>query len=101
MRLLKKVACLFLLALLHSMLENKARFVEEVCRDELVVSDRKKTELLSELKKAGYDLFPKDPTDVNAEEEDDGEEMEDDDTTDAELAKGYEYLLGMKIWSLT
>lgn len=87
------------LALLHSMLENKARFVEEVCRDELVVSDRKRSELLAELKEAGYDMFPKD-----AEEEigeDDGEEMDDDDTTDAELAKGYEYLLGMKIWSLT
>ena len=86
------------------MLENKARFVEEVCRDELVVSDRKKTELLAELKEAWFDLFPKDPTDVNAEKEngeDDGEEMEDDDTTDAELVKGYEYLLGMKIWSLT
>ena len=60
------------------MLENKARFVEEVCRDELVVSDRKKTELLAELKEAGYDLFPKESADVNAEEEDDGEEMEDD-----------------------
>ena len=85
------------------MLENKARFVfvEEVCRDELVVSDRKKTELLAELKEAGYDLFPKESADVNAEEEDYGEEIEDDDTSDAELAKGYEYLLGMKIWSLT
>ena len=50
------------------MLENKARFVEEVCRDELVVSDRKKTELLAELKEAGYDLFPKESADVNAEE---------------------------------
>ena len=89
------------LALLYSILENKARFVEEVCRDELVVSDRKRTELLAELKEAGYDMFPKDPTDTEENGEDDGEEMDDDDTTDAELAKGYEYLLGMKIWSLT
>ena len=32
---------------------------------------------------------------------DDDEEEDDDTSSDAELAKGYEYLLGMKIWSLT
>jgi DNA topoisomerase II len=88
-----------------SMLENKARFVEEVCRDELIVSDRKKTELLAELKQSGYDLFPKDPKEEEAadEDEEDNEDNgeEGDSTSDAELAKGYEYLLGMKIWSLT
>lgn len=89
-----------------SMLENKARFVEEVCKSKLVVSDRKRSELLADLKDHGYDLFPKDPKDEEPYEVDDenGEaedEVMEDDTSDAELAKGYDYLLGMKIWTLT
>ncbi len=81
-------------------LENKARFVEEVCKGELVVSNRKRAELLGELSERGYDLYPKDEkkSDEDGENSDDEEE---ESATDAELAKGYEYLLGMKIWSLT
>ena len=84
-------------------LSNKARFVEEVCNRELVVSNRKRTELLADLKERDYELFPKDPKkSANDGTEEENEEDEADDTaSDAELAKGYEYLLGMKIWSLT
>merc|ERR1719296_187436 len=81
-------------------LENKARFVEEVCKGELVVSNRKRTELLADLKERGYDLFPKDEK-KNSDEENEDDESAEESTSDAELAKGYEYLLGMKIWSLT
>ena len=81
-------------------LENKARFVEEVCRGELVVSNRKRTELLTELSERGYDLYPKDEKKVEQDEEDSDDDV-DESASDAELAKGYEYLLGMKIWSLT
>ncbi len=77
------------------MLSNKARFVEEVCSGALVVSNRKKVELLNELQERGYALF-----DNKAEKKDEDEGEEEDDST-ISLSKGYEYLLGMKIWSLT
>ncbi len=81
-------------------LGNKARFVEEVCKGELVVSNRKRTDLLNELSERGYDLYPKDEKKVDEDEENSDDDVEES-ATDAELAKGYEYLLGMKIWSLT
>eukprot|EP00980_Cylindrotheca_fusiformis_P003124 scaffold721_cov131-Cylindrotheca_fusiformis.AAC.14 len=78
------------------MLSNKARFVEEVCSGDLVVSNRKKVELLHELMDRRYELFDKN------DKHDDSEDMEEEeDTSIAHLSKGYEYLLGMKIWSLT
>jgi DNA topoisomerase-2 len=82
----------------QKMLSNKARFVEEVCSGDLVVSNRKRTDILADLQERGYDLLQKE--DTNKTDEDSDEET-DDTETDAELAKGYEYLLGMKIWSLT
>ena len=81
-------------------LSNKERFIEEVCEGDLVVSNRKRTELLSELSEKGYDLFPKDDTKSEGEEDDEDETMEEI-SSDAELAKGYEYLLGLKLWTLT
>ena len=81
-------------------LSNKARFVEEVCSGDLVVSNRKRKELLSDLQERGYDLFPRDEK-KDPEEEDEDDESVEENVSDAELAKGYEYLLGMKIWSLT
>eukprot|EP00584_Thalassiosira_punctigera_P019142 CAMPEP_0172572992 /NCGR_PEP_ID=MMETSP1067-20121228/135960_1 /TAXON_ID=265564 ORGANISM="Thalassiosira punctigera, Strain Tpunct2005C2" /NCGR_SAMPLE_ID=MMETSP1067 /ASSEMBLY_ACC=CAM_ASM_000444 /LENGTH=1500 /DNA_ID=CAMNT_0013365583 /DNA_START=62 /DNA_END=4564 /DNA_ORIENTATION=+ len=82
-------------------LSNKARFVEEVCRGDLIVNNRKRKELLADLKERGYDLIPKDEKKATSEEENADEESVDESASDAELAKGYEYLLGMKIWSLT
>ncbi|KAL7550823.1 hypothetical protein ACHAWF_014023 [Thalassiosira exigua] len=86
-----------------SIFSNKARFVEEVCRGDLVVSDRKRTDLLLDLKERGYDLYPKEKEKAGVEEDgdDDDDESNNVDTPEAELSKGYEYLLGMKIWSLT
>ena len=77
------------------MLSNKARFVLAVCEGELVVSNRKKADLLAELKEEGYELF-----DGN---EDERESSSDDSSTeqDSDLAAGYSYLLNMKLWSLT
>lgn len=82
-------------------LENKARFVEEVCKGELVVSNRKRTELLAELTERGYDLYPKDEKKEESDDEEGDDDSVEESASDAELAKGYEYLLGMKIWSLT
>lgn len=81
-------------------LDNKARFVEEVCNGDLVVSNRKRKEILAELKERGYELFPPNKSPGNDAEENE-EQEEEDNASDADLAKGYEYLLGMKIWSLT
>jgi DNA topoisomerase-2 len=78
------------------MLSNRARFVEEVCSGELVVSNRKKIQLLNALQERGYDLFDKTEKTPENEEADEEEEA-----STATLSKGYEYLLGMKIWSLT
>lgn len=75
------------------MLSNKARFVEEVCRGELVVSNRKRSELLVDIEERGYDLFPKDD---NADDSQDGNNGDDDEVmadciaSDTDLAKGYE-----------
>lgn len=81
----------------QKMLSNKARFVEEVCSGELVVSNRKKVELLQNLQERGYEMFDKTEKSQENEEEVDEEE----EASTATLSKGYEYLLGMKIWSLT
>eukprot|EP00536_Pseudo-nitzschia_multiseries_P013725 jgi/Psemu1/320513/estExt_fgenesh1_pm.C_6050001 len=81
----------------QSMLSNKARFVEEVCNGDLIVSNRKKVELLEELQSRGYDLFDK--SSPNSDDDSDDENEEPSSTSD--LSKGYEYLLGMKLWNLT
>jgi DNA topoisomerase-2 len=78
------------------MLSNKARFVEEVCSGSLVVSNRKRNDLLGDLQARGYDTFLND-----AKKTDETTESEGDEISDSDLGKGYDYLLGMKIWSLT
>lgn len=77
----------------QNMLSNKARFVEEVCSGDLIVNNRKKVELLKDLQSRGYDLFDK------TNDDNDGSDDEDEDSTsNADLSRGYEYLLGMKLW---
>lgn len=83
-------------------LSNKARFVEEVCSGELVVSNRQKVEILDTLKQQGYDTFLDSKTvDASELEADDNSANDDETPSMSEMAKGYEYLLGMKIWALT
>lgn len=83
------------------MLSNKARFIEEVCSTKLVVSNRKRREILEELQQRRYDLIAK-PAEKSVNNDDESSDAEDDvDTSISTLAKGFEYLLGMKIWSLT
>jgi len=80
------------------LLSNKARFVEEVCKGSLVVSNRKRADILADLHRRGYDLIEKSKKSREADED---VESFDDESSDAKLAKGYDYLLGMKIWNLT
>jgi DNA topoisomerase-2 len=84
----------------QKMLSNKARFVEEVCSGELVVSNRKRADILATLQERGYEILEKEDEETT-DGNDDSDAEEEDTATDAELARGYEYLLGMKIWSLT
>lgn len=84
---------------------NQARFVQMIIDGDLVVSKKKKTALVSELKSLGFKAFPKISDAVKAgeneatveEEGGAGEEQDDSET----LSNGYDYLLGMAIWSLT
>mmetsp|Transcript_3668 Transcript_3668/g.6797 ORF Transcript_3668/g.6797 Transcript_3668/m.6797 type:complete len:1519 (-) Transcript_3668:99-4655(-) len=94
----RKAAMLKVMGRDLSMLSNKAKFVQAVCTGELIVTNRKKVEILADLQRDGYDMFNNDKNDDNEDEENDADGRE---QTDAELSKGYEYLLGMKIWSLT
>merc|ERR1712161_148830 len=100
---LRKANLLKILRREQKMLSNRARFIEAVCTGDLIVSNRKRTDILSDLKDAGYDLFPKEKDKTKADErneEDESDSLNDTDSI-AVLARGYEYLLGMKIWSLT
>ena len=82
----------------NKILENKARFVEQVCKKELEVSNRKRKDILSDLKARKFELFPKDSC---PDDDEPPIESGDSDTSISILAKGFEYLLGMKLWSLT
>jgi DNA topoisomerase-2 len=80
-------------------LDNKMRFIMEVIEGTLVVSNRKKADLLQDLSSRGYKCFYtlKAPTVVG----EGGEVDTAEDASPTSLDKGYDYLLSMKIWSLT
>ena len=80
-------------------LTNQARFISMIVSKELVVSGRKKADIIADLRKKDFRPFPKiakakaeGETEEIAEEE---EEAENNNTTD------YDYLLNMAISSLT
>ena len=78
----------------YERLDNKVRFITAVVDGDVVVNNRKKAELLNELKSKGYTLFAKTKTTAN---KDDDNEVDDD----SALGAGYDYLLSMKLWNLT
>ncbi|CAH0478764.1 unnamed protein product [Peronospora belbahrii] len=81
------------------LLSNKARFILSVVDGKLIVNNRKKQELLEELIAQGYDqIVPK--SRKKGDDEDSDESMEEENNMD-DASKGYDYLLSMKIWSLT
>ncbi|KAF8319936.1 type II DNA topoisomerase [Clavulina sp. PMI_390] len=81
-------------------LNNQARFVQMIIDEELVVSKRKKADIVAELRSLKFRPFPK----VSKAKEA-GEEIAAQEDEDAEESAGglsdYDYLLGMAIWSLT
>lgn len=74
-----------------------------VIAGQLVVSNRKKNELLDELRQKGFKLFAEKKAAKKEDEE--GQEGEEEDANapqgSVSLSQGYDYLLSMKIWSLT
>lgn len=92
-------------------LDNKVRFILGVVSGEIVVSNRKKADLLIELQQKGFTPMPKkgksaEPQVAGANDEN-SEEQEDENTREEavrveEAKRGdYEYLLSMSIGTLT
>ncbi|ETW07803.1 hypothetical protein, variant [Aphanomyces invadans] len=84
-------------------LSNKMRFILAVIEGELVVNNRKKQDLLEELRMKKFDPMPRKSTapTVAAAGEDDPVAEEDDDSHSEVTAKDYDYLLSLPMWSLT
>ncbi|CCG81723.1 DNA topoisomerase 2 [Taphrina deformans PYCC 5710] len=85
----------------YDRLSNQARFVQMIINKELSVSNKKRAALVDELKALKFTPFPTKKTAQVAGETE--ESLEDDAEENAEKHSdhGYDYLLGMAIWSLT
>ncbi|MCJ1477402.1 DNA topoisomerase 2 [Lambiella insularis] len=83
-------------------LTNQARFIQMIIDGKLVVSKKKKKDLVVELKQKNFKPFPK-TIDASKEGENEPvlENEEDSDESVETEASAYDYLLGMAIWSLT
>ncbi|KAK3374445.1 DNA topoisomerase [Lasiosphaeria ovina] len=81
-------------------LKNQYRFIEEIIENKLVVSKKKKSVLVAELRDRGFEAFP--PKEVDKRAKAAEEDVEDADEDDGNFgARDYDYLLSMAIWSLT
>ena len=80
-------------------LNNQARFVKMIVERELVVSNRRKADIVAELRKKQFRPFPKASKAKAAGETEDV--VEDEDAESEGELSDYDYLLGMAIWSLT
>lgn len=76
------------------------RFILCVIAGTLVVSNRKKNELLDELQEKNFKLCI-DRKGAKKEDEEGAEEEEENPSNAVSLSQGFDYLLSMKIWSLT
>eukprot|EP00736_Rhodelphis_marinus_P005637 Rmarinus@m.29818 len=78
-------------------LSEKARFILYVVEGKIVVSNRKKTDLISDLESHGFK-----PISQTAQSKRDDEEGDDVTSSSTSSSKGsWDYLLSMPIWSLT
>jgi DNA topoisomerase-2 len=78
-------------------LDNKVRFIIEIIEGKLRVQNRKKVDILADLRAKGYKSFPKnEKADATATETANEEDDVENDTD-----HGYDYLLSMSIWSLS
>nr|KIR87863.1 DNA topoisomerase II [Cryptococcus tetragattii IND107] len=78
-------------------LSNQARFVHMIITKELVVSGKRRPDIVAELRSLKFRPFPKKE---RAKEEGENEAAEEEEGDEGQ-ASDYDYLLGMAIWSLT
>ncbi|KAK1924337.1 DNA topoisomerase [Papiliotrema laurentii] len=78
-------------------LSNQARFVQMIITKELVVSNKKKSLVVNELRSLKFRPFPK----VRKAQEEGETEAALEDEEDEGSDNDFDYLLGMAIWSLT
>lgn len=88
-------------------LSNQARFVQMIIDKQLVVANRKKADIIADLRKFKFRPFPK-VKKAKAAGETEEVVNQDEDAADADAdsegspgSTDYDYLLGMAIWSLT
>lgn len=83
-------------------LNNQARFVKMIVDKELVVSNRKKADIVAELRRKDFKSFPKVAQAKEAGETAEVVEEEPEvPTLNNESNSDFDYLLGMAIWNLT
>jgi DNA topoisomerase II len=83
-------------------LNNQARFVKMIVDKELIVSNRKKADIVAELRGKDFKPFPKVSLAKEAGETADvAQEEPEAPTVNNESNSDFDYLLGMAIWNLT
>ena len=82
---------------------NQARFVQMIVDKQLVVSNRKKADIVTDLRNHMFLPFPKSMAKAAGENEPtvEGEDEEEPEVDANESMADLDYLLGMAIWSLT
>lgn len=81
---------------------NQARFVQMIVDRKLVVSNRKKADIIVDLRAHDFKPFPKvSKAKAAGETEKVVEEEEEEEADEVGSDNDYDYLLGMAIWSLT
>ena len=82
-------------------LSNQARFIQMIVDKELVVSNRKKADIVSELRQRQFRAVP--PASKAKGKDDDGRggNDEEDEEESESNSTDFDYLLKMPIWSLT
>ncbi|KAJ1728286.1 DNA topoisomerase 2, partial [Coemansia biformis] len=80
--------------------DNRARFVTEIIQKKLVVSNRKRADIIKELHSRGYAPMPKSAKATVAGDFD-GEQDAEADGAGSGAASEFDYLLSMPIWNLT
>ncbi|KAJ2609198.1 DNA topoisomerase 2 [Coemansia sp. RSA 1365] len=78
--------------------DNRARFVMEIIQKKLTVNNRKRVDIIKELRDRGYAPMPRE---VKAAVAGDIDSAQAADAADKEEASDYDYLLSMPIWNLT
>ncbi|GAA5989920.1 hypothetical protein JCM11641_002811 [Rhodosporidiobolus odoratus] len=93
------------LELVHDRLSNQARFIQMIIKKELVLSNRKRADIVAELRKKDFKPFPKVAKAHVAGDVDEAGERDPEDEEDVDAPAGaesdYDYLLSMALSSLT